>query len=60
MKKEQTLKTEATRAELRRVYQNYQEPRDIVLEMKNGAVWIRKVWSNPSGRFGWGRWQQVH
>ena len=55
---DRAIKQAATRAEHRRVYDNFGlPPRDIYAECSDGR-WVRWAW--VSGRvFGWERWQRV-
>lgn len=51
------LKTQATRTEFARVYNNFNLPaRDIVVE-HNGARYIRYAWHSVN-RFGWTAWMR--
>jgi len=52
------IKTEATKREYHRVYDDYNlPPRDIYADCSDGH-WVRRAWSGP-GQFGWGKWQRV-
>ena len=51
-------KTEATKKEYKRVYDNYNlPPRDILAKCSDG-IWKRYAWQDVN-RFGWYRWIKV-
>ena len=53
------LKTDATKREQARVYENMDlPPRDIVVEHE-GHRHIKRAWQSP-GRFGWEKWEQEY
>jgi hypothetical protein len=58
MKTIQALKMESTKAMYRSVFDHFNAPQDIVLELKD-CVFVRRVWRNPSGHFGWGKWERI-
>ena len=54
------LKTAATKREQSRVFDNMNmPPRSIEVEYM-GHLYIRTTWQNPSGAFGWDRWEMLH
>ena len=58
MKTDRQIKTEATKAEHKRVFENMNPPaRDITAECSDGT-WVREAW-NGLNSFGWGRWSRV-
>lgn len=46
------IKRLATQAEYKRVFDDMNTPRNIYAECSSGQ-WVRYVWQNPNGRFGW-------
>jgi hypothetical protein len=57
MTTERQAKTEATKREYRRVYDDMHTPRDIYAE-HDGRTFVKRVWTEP-GRFGWHTWTEV-
>ena len=58
-KESRRIKTQATKEEFARVYDNMNLPgRDIVVELDDG-IWIREFWS-CIGRFGWTSWKRAN
>ena len=53
------IKRLATQAEYKRVFDDMNTPRNIYAECSDGQ-WIRYVWQNPNGRFGWDKWVKVN
>ena len=54
------LKTAATKREKTRVFGNMDMPaRSIEVEYR-GHLYIRTTWQNPSGVFGWNRWEKSY
>ena len=54
---DRAIKTEATRAEYARVYDNFcLPPRDIWADCRDGR-WVRRAWT-AGHLFGWGRWER--
>lgn len=51
------IKSQATMAEKKRVFENMNSPQTIYAECSDG-MWIKEVWKNPNGRFGWDKWRK--
>lgn len=51
-------KRAATKEMNRKIFENFEAPADIKIEI-DGQHWIRSVWKNPSGKFGWDKWKRV-
>lgn len=52
------IKTEATKKEFRRVFENMNTPCNICATCSDGR-WVRYYWRNPSGEFGWDKWKKL-
>lgn len=53
------IKTHATRAEFRRVFDNFNLPGQDIIAVCSDGTYRRKFWQSLS-RFGWERWKKVN
>lgn len=52
------IKEMATKQARNVVIENMNSPQDIFAECSDG-MWVRRVWKNPNGYFGWGKWKRA-
>lgn len=52
------LKTRAKYAANKSVFDNMNAPKDIYCECSDGT-WVRRVWTNPCGTWGWDKWEKL-
>ena len=55
MASDRQAKAIATRDEKKRVFEHMNAPEDIYANCSDGW-WVKRVWRNPNGVFGWNKW----
>lgn len=50
------LKIKATKQENKLVFDYMMTPKDIYCECSNGT-YVKKLWKNANGNFGWDKWE---